>query len=139
MYVPEQQEQGYKTSELSLALEGTMKLSYTYPLSSLPPHLTNHSFVLQPYLSAHSFLELVSSSQLGRLAPFPTTYKTLAQCISSSDLCSISKVSTCPHWIFLNYKIISLEEYIAYITYITIISLLFFSHQPLRLSLSAHC
>lgn len=52
MYVPEQQEQGYKTSELSLALEGTMKLSYTYPLSSLPPHLTNHSFVLQPYLSA---------------------------------------------------------------------------------------
>ena len=84
----------------------------------------------------HSFLELVSSSQLGRLAPFPTTYKTLAQFISSSDLCSISKVSTCPHWIFLNYKIISLEEYIAYVPYITIISLLFFSHQPLRLSLS---
>lgn len=86
MYVPEQQEQGYKISELSSASERTIKWSYTYSLSSLS--LTSQITLLFPNFTTVSpfFLVPVKSAQSSLLVLFFKLVR-LTKCISSSDLC----------------------------------------------------
>lgn len=72
MYMPQQQEQEYKISELSSALESIIMCSYTCPLS-LPLHLKKFTLLPSNFRRAlHFFLVVVKDAELSLLSLFTT-------------------------------------------------------------------